>query len=83
MEAARVGVAIAVAGDEVGEALGEDGPGVVVAVGEGRTVAGWAVGVDLTRRDLQAEAKSKGRPWEAGKAFDQSAPCGAEGRPWM
>ena len=50
---------------------------LVVAVGEGGTIAGWAVGVDLTRRDLQAEAKAKGRPWEASKAFDQSAPCGA------
>lgn len=50
---------------------------LVVAIGEGGTIAGWAVGVDLTRRDLQAEAKAKGRPWEAGKAFDQSAPCGA------
>ena len=50
---------------------------LVVAVGESGTIAGWAVGVDLTRRDLQSEAKSKGRPWEAGKAFDQSAPCGA------
>ncbi|WP_312146723.1 fumarylacetoacetate hydrolase family protein [Brevundimonas sp.] len=49
---------------------------LVVAVGEGGAVAGWAVGVDLTRRDLQAEAKAKGRPWESGKAFDQSAPCG-------
>lgn len=50
---------------------------LVVAIGEGGTIAGWAVGVDLTRRDLQSEAKAKGRPWEAGKAFDQSAPCGA------
>lgn len=50
---------------------------LVVAVGEGGAIVGWAVGVDLTRRDLQSEAKSKGRPWEAGKAFDQSAPCGA------
>ena len=50
---------------------------LVAAIGEGGTIAGWAVGVDLTRRDLQAEAKSKGRPWDAGKAFDQSAPCGA------
>jgi fumarylpyruvate hydrolase len=50
---------------------------LVVAVGENGEIAGWAVGVDLTRRDLQAEAKAKGRPWEAGKAFDQSAPCGA------
>ena len=50
---------------------------LVVAGGEGGTIAGWAFGVDLTRRDLQAEAKAKGRPWEASKAFDQSAPCGA------
>jgi fumarylpyruvate hydrolase len=50
---------------------------LVAAIGEGGAVAGWAVGVDLTRRDLQAEAKAKGRPWDAGKGFDQSAPCGA------
>ncbi|AAK25529.1 fumarylacetoacetate hydrolase family protein [Caulobacter vibrioides] len=40
-------------------------------------VFGYAVGVDLTRRDLQAAAKAKGQPWEAGKAFDQSAPISA------
>lgn len=39
-------------------------------------VVGWAVGVDLTRRDLQSEAKTHGRPWEAAKGFDASAPCG-------
>ncbi|WP_292023513.1 MULTISPECIES: fumarylacetoacetate hydrolase family protein [unclassified Brevundimonas] len=39
-------------------------------------VVGWAVGCDLTRRDLQAEAKKTGRPWDAAKGFDQSAPCG-------
>ena len=50
---------------------------LVVALGPDVRPVGWAVGVDLTRRDLQAEAKAKGRPWEAGKAFDQSAPCGA------
>ncbi|MFC5344777.1 fumarylacetoacetate hydrolase family protein [Brevundimonas staleyi] len=50
---------------------------LVAAIGEGGEVVGWAVGVDLTRRDLQAKAKEKGRPWDAGKAFDQSAPCGA------
>jgi len=38
---------------------------------------GYAVGIDLTRRDLQAEAKRLGRPWEIGKAFDRSAPIGA------
>ena len=37
---------------------------------------GAAVGVDLTRRDLQAEAKKTGRPWDAAKGFDQSAPIG-------
>ena len=38
------------------------------------TVFGYAVGVDLTRRDLQAEAKKKGRPWTTAKGFDHSAP---------
>ncbi len=35
---------------------------------------GYAVGLDMTRRDLQAEAKAKGRPWDVAKAFDCSAP---------
>lgn len=39
-------------------------------------VYGAAVGVDLTRRDLQAAAKAKGRPWDTAKGFDQSAPIG-------
>jgi fumarylpyruvate hydrolase len=38
-------------------------------------VYGYAVGNDLTRRDLQADAKKKGRPWDTGKGFDHSAPC--------
>jgi fumarylpyruvate hydrolase len=37
-------------------------------------IYGYAVGLDMTRRDLQGEAKKLGRPWEIGKAFDQSAP---------
>jgi fumarylpyruvate hydrolase len=37
-------------------------------------VFGYGVGIDLTRRDLQSEARDKGRPWDWGKAFDQSAP---------
>lgn len=37
---------------------------------------GYAVGIDLTRRDLQAEAKEKGRPWDLAKGFDHSAPIG-------
>lgn len=40
-------------------------------------VFGYAVGIDMTRRDLQAEAKKDGRPWELGKSFDHSAPCSA------
>ena len=57
---------------------------LVVAIGKrGRDVAaadapsyiwGYAVGLDMTRRDLQGEAKKLGRPWEVGKAFDLSAP---------
>ena len=39
-------------------------------------VYGYAVGLDMTRRDLQGEAKKLGRPWEVGKAFEHSAPCG-------
>jgi fumarylpyruvate hydrolase len=40
-------------------------------------VFGLAVGIDLTRRDLQGKAKDTGKPWESGKAFDQSAPISA------
>lgn len=39
-------------------------------------VFGLGVGIDLTRRDLQLEARNTGRPWEIGKAFDMSAPIG-------
>lgn len=39
-------------------------------------IFGFGIGLDMTRRDLQAEAKKMGRPWEWGKAFDKSAPCG-------
>lgn len=49
-------------------------------------IYGYAVGLDLTRRDLQAAAKERRHPWEAGKAFDASAPCAAltpcEGTLW-
>ena len=38
-------------------------------------IFGYAVGLDMTRRDLQSEAKKLGRPWDTGKAFDHSAPC--------
>jgi len=40
-------------------------------------VFGYAVGIDLTRRDLQAAAKEKGRPWDMAKGFDQSGPISA------
>jgi len=60
---------------------------LVIAIGTGGAdipvkdalnhVYGYAVGVDLTRRDLQAAAKAKGQPWDSAKAFDQSAPVGA------
>ena len=59
---------------------------LVVAIAEGGAdiavdqalahVFGYGVGVDLTRRDLQAEAKDKGRPWDFAKGFDLSAPMG-------
>ncbi len=39
-------------------------------------VFGYAVGLDMTRRDLQDEAKALRRPWDMSKGFDQSAPCG-------
>ena len=60
---------------------------LVVALGKGGAdipaaqaldhVFGYAVGIDLTRRDLQAEAKELRRPWDMGKAFDRSAPISA------
>ncbi|HWT16776.1 MAG TPA: fumarylacetoacetate hydrolase family protein [Patescibacteria group bacterium] len=40
-------------------------------------IYGYAVGLDLTRRDLQAQAKAKGLPWDTAKGFDASAPIGA------
>jgi fumarylpyruvate hydrolase len=40
-------------------------------------IYGYAVGIDLTRRDLQIASRDLKRPWEVGKAFDASAPCGA------
>ncbi|MBX6321343.1 MAG: fumarylacetoacetate hydrolase family protein [Rhodospirillaceae bacterium] len=60
---------------------------MVVAIGKGGRdipaetaldhVYGYAVGLDMTRRDLQGEAKKLGRPWEVGKAFEHAAPCSA------
>jgi len=77
---------------------------LVVAIGKGGKdipvdqanahIWGYALGLDMTRRDLQGEAKKLGRPWEVGKAFDHSAPLGPihplasvgileEGRIWL
>ena len=59
---------------------------LVVAIGKGGRdipesnaldhVYGYAVGLDMTRRDVQGALRDKGRPWDMGKAFDQSAPIG-------
>ncbi len=59
---------------------------LVVALGEGgrniakeealRHVFGYAVGLDMTRRDLQGQMKKRGGPWDIGKAFDHAAPVG-------
>jgi fumarylpyruvate hydrolase len=52
------------------------GGGADVPVAKARDlVFGYAVGLDMTRRDIQGEAKKLGRPWDMGKGFDQSAPC--------
>ena len=60
---------------------------LVVAIGKGGRdikaadamahVWGYGVGIDMTRRDLQGEAKKLGRPWDTGKGFEESAPIGA------
>ncbi len=50
---------------------------LVVAIGPDRSVFGFGVGIDLTRRDLQSAAKKKGGPWARAKNFNRSAPCSA------
>jgi len=60
---------------------------LVVAIGKGGRdiqaadamahVWGYGVGIDMTRRDLQGEAKKLGRPWDIGKGFDEAAPISA------
>ncbi len=54
-------------------AIGKAGRNIAVAEAEAH-VFGYAVGNDLTRRDLQHAAKEKGRPWDTAKGFDRSAP---------
>jgi fumarylpyruvate hydrolase len=59
---------------------------LVVAIGKGGSnipaaeanqhIWGYAIGLDMTRRDLQSEAKKQGRPWDTGKGFEHSAPIG-------
>ena len=56
-------------------AIGKGGRNIAAADAE-RHIWGYAVGLDMTRRDLQGEAKKLGRPWDIGKGFDQSAPIG-------
>jgi fumarylpyruvate hydrolase len=56
-------------------AIGKGGKGIPAAHAL-QHVWGYAVGLDMTRRDLQGEAKKQGRPWCTGKGFDQSAPIG-------
>jgi 2-keto-4-pentenoate hydratase/2-oxohepta-3-ene-1,7-dioic acid hydratase in catechol pathway len=59
-------------------ALGHDAPaGVLDPDAAMSLVFGYGVGLDLTRRDLQAAAKAKGLPWDTGKAFDHCAPISA------
>ena len=56
-------------------AIGTGGANIAVADAP-RHIAAYAVGLDMTRRDLQAEAKKQGRPWCIAKGFDHSAPVG-------
>ena len=78
---------------ELVAAIGTGGSGIVRSDALSH-VFGYAVGLDLTRRDLQALAKRLSRPWEVGKVFDQAAPMSrirraedighpAEGRIWL
>jgi len=74
-------------------AIGREGRNIPVDLAE-EHIFGYAVGNDLTRRDLQAEAKGQGRPWDTAKGFDNAAPITAitpadqaghirEGRIWL
>jgi fumarylpyruvate hydrolase len=50
---------------------------LVVAIGQNQAIFGYGVGVDLTKRDRQNEAKAAGQPWERAKAFPRAAPMSA------
>lgn len=54
-------------------ALGKGGRNLTLQQAE-EAIFGYAVGIDFTRRDMQAEAKRQGRPWDTAKGFDHSAP---------
>jgi fumarylpyruvate hydrolase len=57
-------------------AIGRDGRNIAVADAN-KHIWGYAVGIDLTRRDRQRDARDLRLPWEVGKSFDASAPCGS------
>ena len=59
---------------ELVAAFGKSGSNIPVEAAN-EHVFGYAVGIDLTRRDLQESAKEMRRPWDMGKGFDASAPC--------
>ena len=61
---------------ELVAALGRGGREIAVADASNH-IWGYAVGIDLTRRDRQRDARDMRLPWEVGKSFDASAPCGA------
>ncbi|MCP5345008.1 MAG: fumarylacetoacetate hydrolase family protein [Pseudomonadales bacterium] len=68
----EVELVVALAGE------GLDAKGSNLSLAEAKAaVYGYAVGIDFTRRDLQAQAKDKGRPWDTAKGFDDSAPITA------
>ncbi|MGA9088550.1 MAG: fumarylacetoacetate hydrolase family protein [Bradyrhizobium sp.] len=62
-------------------AIGRDGRNIAVADAN-KHIWGCAVGIDLTRRDRQRDARDMRLPWEVGKSFDASAPCGAIAQGW-
>lgn len=55
--------------------IGHGGKDIAASEVQGRHIWGYAAGLDMTRRDLQQQAKRAGGPWEPAKAFDHSAPC--------
>jgi fumarylpyruvate hydrolase len=59
---------------ELVAAIGKGGKDIPVAKAN-EHIFGYGVGIDLTRRDIQEEAKQMRRPWDMGKGFDRSAPC--------